>query len=105
MRDRQIQELLLTHYLFAIEMVKEETDFHEAKKIIDILEVCDGVCACSKFGFNERIYDKRWVERNVQDNGDWYWGDTPSEASTKSEILSRLKLRVDILNKEIQLSK
>jgi hypothetical protein len=103
MTTRQIQELLLTHYLFAIEMVKEEK-YSKAKSMADELRVDGGVCFCCGYVIGAKIAHKNWVIRNKAE-GSSHWGPIPYDAKSKSEILSRLKLRVDILNKEIQLSK
>jgi tRNA U34 2-thiouridine synthase MnmA/TrmU len=105
MTDRQIQELLLTHYLFAEQMVEDAENYQEAISIADELQVDIGVCNCA-IHFDEKIYSANWVTRNYRYGGmSIVWGDLPCNALTKSEILSRLKLRVSILNKEIQLSK
>jgi hypothetical protein len=85
-----------------------EKGFRKALRILSHMQVDCGVCWCanaiSEGKINYMTLPPRWVKKHRQP-GNEYWGGKPINATTISEILSRLKLRVDILQKEIQLSK
>lgn len=100
MQTRQLQQLLLTHYLFAIEMVKEAEEVYDALDLCEELGVNNGICHCARFFFKCVIADETWVEKYCG-RGPYrlYWHGLPSDATTKREILSCLQARVDILNK------
>jgi hypothetical protein len=75
-------------------------------EIVNEMKVHKGICACSAHLLNTGWCQRppEWITRRLK-RGEHYFGPLPNEAHTLAQILSRLKLRVDILQKEIQLSK
>lgn len=97
-QTKEIQSLLLWHYLFAVEAVKECKDFKDAQILAQELNVEIGVCYCAKRSFGFMIYDARWVTKNC--NG-IFWASPVYAATSIPEIINRLQIRIDILQKEL----
>lgn len=95
---KELKLSLLNHYLMVMEMVREEESLFEIYDILRDTFTGWGVCHCG-IGFGEHIYNALWVKNHS--NNFNKWGAYPIGSITKSEVLSRLQIRVDILQKEI----
>jgi hypothetical protein len=100
MTTLELQRALLAHYNLAKQRVQEAEGFSDAKRITKEMFVLTGICCCAYLAFDTDVYSENWVNKDAKD-GDRYWGETPSTATTKEQIIERLQLRIDILTKEI----
>jgi hypothetical protein len=103
MTTRELQELLLTHYLFAVEMVEDVDSYEEANELLWIMGVGDGLCPCAARVFSIDTDEMAWVCKYKRE-GSFYWGYIPKTSNTKKEMTERLMIRVNNLQKELALS-
>jgi hypothetical protein len=102
MKTREIQSTLLTHYLNAIQRISLEDDMKIILGIVDELFISNGICHCSLHVFKCSIYGDCWVEKYAVRGS--YWGKVPFDARMKEEVVDRLMIRVNNLQKELALN-
>jgi hypothetical protein len=92
--NKEIQEILLTHYLFAIEAIKDLRK-EKAYRFLSSIDTESGICYL--LARNE-IGKGKWIDSARL--GKPYWGDTPLHSYFDCKpILPTLQLRVEILQK------
>ena len=95
MPAKEIQKLLLDHYLNAVDTISKEgykTALNDCiKKHVD-----SGICHCASEEFGVDIYGAPWVREISPENSFW-GGITPRACATVNELLDCLSLRIDIL--------
>lgn len=99
MTHKKMQQLMLTTYLVAIEVVKSCRSPKQIKQILTHDCLDHGVCwAISQLTDDGVWRHKSWI-REYCTQGYW-WGDYPKQVDfMKAETLKTLELRADILSK------
>lgn len=99
MTTKQIQSLLLTHYLFVREAVRGMW-YEHIHEFLHSVHTQWGICQVAGIGYGHNIMNARWVKRNLHP-GTLFWGDTPLDCYSNKDIMSALSLRIAILQKEL----
>lgn len=100
MEKKELLEKLIAHYEESIELVKGETDFYNAKSILELKKVDNGICYCATKIFNISLYSQDWLDKYIKIAR--YWAERPYDATSIPEVISLLKVRVDIMRKELE---
>ncbi len=93
---------LIRHYNKVIVKANKLSDINDIKCLLTDTYTYAGVCACARFKFGTSIYDKKWVTKHshtFDKDGNAYWCNEPISTKSKTQVIARLKLRVNIMTK------
>lgn len=114
MKKKEIIEKSLKEYKNALKEIKnQKMNFQRTIKLLDNNSLERGVChlLAAKFSiFNTDTPSTKWITRyyRTNSNGEMtfepgkYWGKIPYTCSERAEVIDCLKLRRDILQKELK---
>lgn len=97
---KNIIEMLLTHYKSVRDRIVNMSSVFEAKELLEETSTGIGACFCSNQMFEVYIYTEGWVDKYMP-HDKTYWGPCPEAADTIDEIVERLEIRIDNLQKEL----
>ncbi len=104
MKNKKIIKKLIDLYEAAITKCKQVRHLEEMKDYLKKHNLKNGVCYAAMYRLDVDIYHEKWIKRYRRDNTDYWWL-TPSEATTKRDIIKSLKVRLKILRKELNRAK
>ena len=94
MNKQELLPKLIEYYETAIKEMPEG----DYEKYMSKLDIENGVCFCAKFVFNTVIYFEDWVKKHGVE-----WAQRPCSSKSRTEAISLLQIRVDIMKKELTL--
>ena len=101
MTKKDLISKLIKHYQKCIKKIEDKKGLRDIYEILEEFKTEIGICHCSKLIFNTFIYDEAWVcKYEISDSGKW--GEAPSLAITKEEVIRRLDVRITNLKKELE---
>jgi hypothetical protein len=95
MTGKELQTVLLIHYIFVVEAVKDLPE-EEVDQFLFDTDTNFGVCHCARVGFGDYgAYSRKWIKAHCPPNRDKWayypWGEE------KKEAIRLLEKRIDIL--------
>lgn len=99
MTKQELLTKLIEYYETAIKEMPEKGCWID---FLDLKHIQLGVCNCADEVFNIDIYGQQWKD-NYYEGISWNWAKVPSEAKDRTEAISLLQIRVDIMKKELTL--
>ena len=101
MKNKKIIKKLIDLYKPAITKCEQLRHLEEMKDYLKKHNLRNGVCYAAIRRLDVDIYNEQWIKRYRRDNTDYWWL-TPSEATTKRDIIKSLKVRLKILKEEYE---